>query len=197
MLHRITKLWPHFLVVAITFSIGLGVGFGHRQRKHNRCLRGSTLVLHRAQRCPSRYYGLGEGDGVFDEYCFSIEKALARAGGDGDIAGIRGLLLAGANPNSHAGDAFQPLHIAAENGRTEAVRVLLDAGADVDIRDATWGWTPLMLASNRGNTDLVRLLLARGADVTLQGSDGTALHLAEVKHRDEVVRILREAGARE
>jgi len=50
-------------------------------------------------------------------------------------------------------------------GRTDVVRALLDAGADVDAR----GWsnfTPLDQAAMHGRVDTVRLLVERGADLS-------------------------------
>jgi hypothetical protein len=44
------------------------------------------------------------------------------------------------------------------------VRVLLDAGAGVDVRRA-WGWTPLMRACNTGALEVARLLVEACADV--------------------------------
>ena len=54
------------------------------------------------------------------------------------------------------------LHVAARMGHTEMVRLLLDRGADVNVRDRG-GRAPLHLACMNGHTDTVRLLLDRGA----------------------------------
>ena len=57
------------------------------------------------------------------------------------------------------------LHLAIGKGDVETVRLLLDAGADVNARDVR-GLTPLVfaVATDRPNIEVVRLLLARGAD---------------------------------
>src|SRR5204862_3258127 len=57
------------------------------------------------------------------------------------------------------------LHFAAASGSTEAVRSLLDNGADLNAREPQWGQTPLMFAAASGRTDVIGVLLARGADV--------------------------------
>ena len=49
---------------------------------------------------------------------------------------------------------------AAYGGRAEIVRDLLDAGANINIRDND-GWTALMFAAMHGHTDVVRTLVAR------------------------------------
>lgn len=57
-----------------------------------------------------------------------------------------------------------PLLYAARKGCIECVRILLDAGADIDLADPD-GVTPLMLATLNLNFDTAALLVKRGADV--------------------------------
>lgn len=47
-----------------------------------------------------------------------------------------------------------PLHLAASNGRSEAVSILLRRGADPNIATRT-GDTPLHVASQNGHTEVV------------------------------------------
>jgi ankyrin repeat protein len=65
------------------------------------------------------------------------------------------------------------LHMAAVSGNVEAVRMLLDAGATVDPRDAR-GMTPLMfaIATDRPNPRLIRVLLQAGASSSLESLAG-------------------------
>jgi len=51
---------------------------------------------------------------------------------------------------------------AAEKGQTREVYRLIEAGADVNGRDAE-GWTPYMAASSMGQLDAMRVLVAFGA----------------------------------
>jgi ankyrin repeat protein len=55
------------------------------------------------------------------------------------------------------------LSFAAREGRLDAARLLLDAGADVNAREAN-GITPLVMAITNRHTPVAALLLARGAD---------------------------------
>jgi hypothetical protein len=57
-----------------------------------------------------------------------------------------------------------PLHIAAEDGKTNDVMRLLKEGAMVDGKDR-WNRTPLHLATEWGYVGIVKELLAAGADV--------------------------------
>lgn len=56
-----------------------------------------------------------------------------------------------------------PLHVAAEDGKTNEVRRLLNDIAVVDAFDR-WNRTPLHLAAERGHVGIVQELLASGAD---------------------------------
>ncbi|MCW2984807.1 MAG: ankyrin repeat protein, partial [Conexibacter sp.] len=77
----------------------------------------------------------------------------------------------------------------------EAIRLLLDAGADVAHANAH-GWTPLHQAAYGNRADLARLLLAAGApaDVSGRGAGGTPLVVALFWGHHEVVEALLEAG---
>jgi len=74
---------------------------------------------------------------------------------------------AGVNTTTTTGAA--PLHFAAASGSRETVTILLDSGADVNVREPQWGQTPLMFAAAAGRADVVGVLLARGADVRATG----------------------------
>jgi ankyrin repeat protein len=62
----------------------------------------------------------------------------------------------------------QPLHVAIERNHSELFAFLLENGADVDGKDATYdGWSPLMLALHHRREDMRDQLLARGAKIGL------------------------------
>jgi ankyrin repeat protein len=68
--------------------------------------------------------------------------------------------------------AEQALVFASMCGQTEAVRLLLDAGVDVNAQPpgSHWTATPLHTAAIQGQAVIVKLLLQRGADPTLRDS---------------------------
>jgi ankyrin len=70
---------------------------------------------------------------------------------------------------------FSPLMFAVRAGHIEAVRVLLDAGADVNDTVSD-GESALVVATANANWELAAYLLDRGADVTLAGAGWNALH---------------------
>ena len=89
-----------------------------------------------------------------------------------------------------------PLFKAAQEGLPRCVKVLLDAGAKVDVVQDT-GATPLFIAAHEGNERCVALLLAARAAFTIVANDGhTAMSVAEAKGRRKVVALLEGAGAR-
>ena len=60
---------------------------------------------------------------------------------------------------------------AATYGHVDCLRMLLAAGAEIDM-PLTEGWTALMLASQKGWVSTVKLLLEAGADVHLKNVHG-------------------------
>src|SRR5215510_11820688 len=55
--------------------------------------------------------------------------------------------------------------LAARTGRSDAIRILLESGANVTVTETWGGTTPLMWAVSEGHADAARLLIAAGADV--------------------------------
>jgi len=89
----------------------------------------------------------------------------------------------------------EPFEQSVLRGDVEGVRRALEAGADVDARNAM-GQSALMLAAHRGDLAMVELLLARRADPDQKAKYGlSALMLAVVGGHGEVARALAAAGA--
>ncbi|XP_020597993.1 E3 ubiquitin-protein ligase KEG isoform X2 [Phalaenopsis equestris] len=92
---------------------------------------------------------------------------------------VRILLAAGADPVAqdelHGRTA---LHIGAMVNDAELVKIILEVGVDVNIRNVQ-NTTPLHVALNRGANQCIGLLLSAGADCNLQDDDGdNAFHIA-------------------
>jgi ankyrin repeat protein len=75
----------------------------------------------------------------------------------------RTYLEMGANVDSSFGSNEAPLHVAGANSSTNMVRLLLDRGADSEVRDKS-GFTALQQACRVGASDVATLLLEKGAD---------------------------------
>ena len=77
----------------------------------------------------------------------------------------------------------------------ECVEALLEAGADVNIKNKT-GITALSYAAHEGATAFITALLKAGADVNLNNLDGsTALTRATAQGHSDIVKVLLDAGA--
>jgi len=97
--------------------------------------------------------------------------------------------------NAKANNDVRPLHLAAEQGQTALVELLLGKGADVNARQIQ-GWTPLGLAAQNGHLETVKILLDKGADVNSKSKSGlTPLHTAVSKGHRNVVELLLSKGA--
>ncbi len=123
-------------------------------------------------------------------------QALSFAAREGKADDVIRALDAGADVNVPSdNNGYTPLIWAASRGHMEAARLLVEAGAILDIQ-ATDGQTALMRTSDNGHLELVRLLLDAGADVNIETESGiTALELAELKVHSKVAEALKKAGA--
>ena len=88
------------------------------------------------------------------------------------------------------------LNWAAERGHADVVRILLTAGADPNTLNRD-GSTPIIKAAKGGFVEITRLLIEGKADINRADYSGlTALDWAERNRQPNVVRILKQAGAR-
>lgn len=135
-------------------------------------------------------------DGGPDSKCTPLHRAAYA----GSLASCELLVSAGARldaVDSSFGDLRTPLHKAALH--VDVTLLLLDAGADIEARDAQ-GYTPLHSAAQMGNPQVIQLLLERGADKAAKDRHGrTPAHTAamaghehalqspalELPHRDD------------
>jgi len=88
------------------------------------------------------------------------------------------------------------LFFASRTGNTEQARLLIDAGANVNIKDDYDETTALMNAVSRGYTEIVRSLIQRGANVYSRNKNGdTAYTLARKYQRRQILKLLTEYTA--
>nr|GMC84601.1 E3 ubiquitin-protein ligase KEG [Ipomoea batatas] len=92
---------------------------------------------------------------------------------------VKILLAAGADPTAQDAQHFRTaLHTAAMINDLELVKIILDSGVDVNIRNVH-NTIPLHVALNRGAKSCVGLLLSAGANCNLQDDEGdNAFHIA-------------------
>jgi ankyrin repeat protein len=101
----------------------------------------------------------------------------------------------GMSPDASDTDGMPLLHYAVETQNTNALAVLLNAGADVNVRDPLYQ-TPLLQAIMVDNIPIAGVLIEHGANPNQWDKRGdTALHKAVRRRSIESVRFLLENGA--
>ncbi len=100
------------------------------------------------------------------------------------------------------------LMLSSLKGRMETTEYLISVGSEIDTQD-TDGWTALIWAVYWNRIEIVELLISNGADVTIKTTKQhdilseewppgtTVLSMAAVLGREEIVQLLRNAGANE
>jgi len=114
----------------------------------------------------------------------------------GDAAAIRSLPASAAALNARDTYGRTPLHVATFARRREAIRALVERGADPGLLEND-RYDCVTIASVADDEETLRLLLSLGASAKLTTSryDGTALIAAAHLGHDGVVRQLIAAGA--
>jgi uncharacterized protein len=127
------------------------------------------------------------------------DEALLDAIEQSNAEALRAIVAADpAIPRKWRSGGQTALHLVARHGDAVGVRMLLDAGAEVDARVSDgWagqGMTPLMYAAATGNLAAAQELLAAGADVDAKSEYGkTAAQIAEINEHPETAQYLRNA----
>ena len=126
----------------------------------------------------------------------SLEDHLVQSVSSCCTEAVEFLLKAGADPSHHDTNGTSVLGIASMIGTTTIAKMLIDAGAGVNLGGNET--TSLILACEESREDIVNLLLQSGADPNLQTDTGqTALLSVDYSncHSLGIVRSLLEAGA--
>lgn len=106
---------------------------------------------------------------------------------------VRILLRNRANPNSSSQNGYQvfPLHSALSNNQNNIAKMLIEAGAEVNVLQSS-RISPLHLAAQEGNIDLIIVLLEHGANIAQKNELGqTPSDLAAQKGFLEIAEILK------
>jgi ankyrin repeat protein len=154
------------------------------------------------------------------------QTLVMHAARTGDIASLKALIAAGSNVNARETRTGTAAVIwAAIGNRADAVRVLAEAGADLNVVSKVTsyphtqngvllsgleegysyvgqtvlprgGWSAAMFAAREGAADAARALAKSGANLDLADPEGTtALIIAIINGHDDVAAVLVEKGA--
>jgi ankyrin repeat protein len=125
--------------------------------------------------------------------------ALIGASLSGNAKLVALLLERGAEPNAvcklERGILQTPAGVAASMGHADCLRLLMAAGADVNVQGGPFSHNALLGAATTGSKETVHLLLAKANVKATDGSGSTALDWAVRRGDTDIVKMLREAGA--
>ncbi|MFT4128879.1 ankyrin repeat domain-containing protein [Labrys sp. (in: a-proteobacteria)] len=120
-------------------------------------------------------------------------SALIAAAERGDLPAVKAL-APGVSLEERDGNRRTALLAAVQGNHVAVARHLIEAGADVNAKDAIED-SPYLLAGARGYLDILRLTLSHGADLkSTNRYGGTALIPASERGHVDTVRALIEAG---
>jgi ankyrin repeat protein len=123
----------------------------------------------------------------------TLPLAIVAARNAADL--VRTLLLQHHHPDERDAYGLTPLMWAARSGAVDAMRTLLDGGADPGARDVANGWTPLFHAIHMGQAEAARLLLERGVDPNTPARMFRPLAMAAADRDPAIVQLLLAHGA--
>ena len=122
----------------------------------------------------------------------SIHKTVV----DGDLAALELLLSSSKTDVNELANQTTALILAAEGNHSAMVQLLLDHGADPNLREPVFNETALFKASFNGFSNVVQTLISHGADVRLRiKNDETCLMWSSFKGYSDIALLLIDAGA--
>ena len=116
------------------------------------------------------------------------------------------LVANGARVNEAANDGMTPfleasLGVSSGKVTIEMLDLLRKNGANINAglqRKSAMGWTALHYAAINGDVELVKYLIKYGANVNKATGDGsTPLYLAQLGKHEEIIKLLKNAGAKD
>ncbi|KAG2458143.1 PP16A phosphatase, partial [Polypterus senegalus] len=102
---------------------------------------------------------------------FPDSITLLEAATRNDVEEVQNMVKSGISPDLYNEDGLTALHQCCIDDFEEMVRILLEAGADVNACDSEL-WTPLHAAATCGHLSLVELLISHGANLLAVNADG-------------------------
>lgn len=128
----------------------------------------------------------------------NLQKEMLKSAKSGDAARVEQLIRMDPSLMSvRDADGSTPLHCACWKGHEAVVRVLLDAGADVNAENANehWGTTPLHAAAHANRRRIAELLIAQGANINARNlNNRTPLDETSFHNAKAAAELLRASG---
>ncbi|MDB4683902.1 ankyrin repeat domain-containing protein [bacterium] len=109
----------------------------------------------------------------------------------GDFNLVSRFIANGINVNVKDPYSRSAIYFAASNGHEDVVKLLLDYGADIKLKDTINEWTPLHVAAASQTPQVVELLILSGADLRARDKGGrTPYHLSFLDHQTNTSRLI-------
>jgi ankyrin repeat protein len=156
---------------------------------------GVTVTIHEAAALgddETLNYMLNLEPSLLMQYSFDGWTPLHLAAFFGGYEAATLLIERGADVNAQSTNPLNnmPIHAAAAGNRTAMIELLLENGAQPNVRQSG-GWTPIQQAADHCDAVTVQLLLRYGADPDAAQDEGkTARSIAESKGYTEVSNVL-------
>lgn len=115
-----------------------------------------------------------------------------------DMTNIKTSIDAGANVNYVTRQGYTPLYESVGTGNQQIIKILLDAGADINVPGDEYNGPPLIWAATKGDVNTMKLLLEKGGDINIKhekDTGGTALHKASENKKNDAILFLIDKGA--
>jgi ankyrin repeat protein len=123
--------------------------------------------------------------------------ALLIAAYKGNLDIIKFLVEKKADVNAKNSDGQTALMAAAAKNKLNIVKYLAENTADVNAKDKN-GDSALLYVSDFGFTDIAKFLIEKGADVNVKNKEGdSALYWANYNKHPQIIKLLKDAGAKE
>jgi len=126
----------------------------------------------------------------------SPNERLINAAADGSISRVQSALADGANVNAKRSAGTTALHYASSRGYLEIVQLLVESGADVNVRGGDDNDTPLIWAVYNERNAVAKYLVDKGANINARDKSGrSALNYAYERGEMDIHDYLKERGA--
>jgi len=110
-----------------------------------------------------------------------------------DLRSLLDAIKKGVDVNALTDDGWTALHFAAYKGFEDAVKILLNAGVDVNIQGKIYHRTALHYAVHQNNLAIVKIILAYNPDLKLIDKGGETAY--DIANRNGFIEIATELGA--
>ena len=127
---------------------------------------------------------------ILRERTSKTDDDIWSAAKSGNIEAVMKHISAGNDINIRSVSGATPLIAASTGGQTEIIRLLIEKGADVNLREDVGGSTALLAAAFFGHTEIVEMLIDKGADVNARNlSSETPLDTVSAPWSPELAEI--------